>query len=181
MPLGVLQQQLVVRRRRQKLEFTPELRHLVSIAPDSEGRPGEVFRSPSKPAFPPYIDSGGAREDFRVLLGKRGSSFAAVCLGPTAQLGGARESAYNSRDSWHGRGRKVSLQVTPETVTGEPAYRYRIELATGTLVEWKLEHAGWLYVLGVLVEQLDREQQMVDRARALMSTWQWLPSGVTAA
>jgi hypothetical protein len=42
------------------------------------------------------------------------------------------------------------------------------------LIEWKFAHAGWLYAAGALVYKNDDEAGAEERARDVLSTWQWL-------
>jgi hypothetical protein len=149
-----------------------DLSHQVVVHRGPKGQPGEVLQAPSRSLYKPRMTLDRAREDFRVFIGREGSSFAAVCLGTLERRGTPEEAMRKARRRHAKRGRSV-LTMHPERVAGEEAQRYRIVLNLGELNEWLFAHEGWLWVAGVLNFGFD-EQLSVRRARAVFDTWQWL-------
>jgi hypothetical protein len=120
------------------------------------------------------MTSDDCREDLRVLITPAGSTFAVVCLGRVSEKGDPLSSARYTLT-------RVSPFLDPEvaiesaTVAGEAAVRYRVPLKVSRcLVEWKFAHAGWLFAAGARVYKNDDEAKAEDRARDVLSTWQWL-------
>ena len=156
---------------RRVYRFSTALDHEIVVPPGPDGRPGERLLAPSLSFYPPWITQDDCREDLRVLLTHSGSSLGVVCLNrsvPGDPLLSARYSLTRVAPSVDHR------SIEPETVAGEAGVRYRAPLNTATLIEWKFVRAGWLYAAGALIRRSDDELETEDRAREVLSTWQWL-------
>ncbi len=144
------------------------------MPPGPDGRPGERLLSTSRSLYAPRkLGPDGSREDFRVVVGRGASTFAAVCLGRVADVGGPRDSAWHSIRELGIKGCSAS-PVVDEEVAGTEGCRYSIALNSGLLTEWKFAHAGWLFVAGVLHWRPDDGQVVLDRARSILATWRWV-------
>jgi hypothetical protein len=152
--------------------------HEIVVAPDPNGMPGERLLAPSLSLHPPRSDPFGKRlerEDFRVMLDRRGSTLAAVCLHEIANEIEVEESAWSSLsrllEGFAGR-----YEVDRTTIAGERAHGYTVIGATSVLTDWKLGHNGWLYVIGVLSpgRNVRRHERAVERGRAALATWELL-------
>ncbi len=136
--------------------------------------PGERLLAPSRSFYAPRMTPDGCREDLRVLITPAGSTLGVVCFGRASEKGDPRSSARYSLT----RGAPVldpEEVIEPATVAGEAGVRYRRPLNVyRSLIEWKFAHAGWLYGVGALVYRNDDEVRAEDRARDVLSTWQWL-------
>lgn len=160
---------------RRELDFGRRLKHEIVVPPGPDGRPGERLCSPSASLLPPWpLGPDGSREDFRVFLGTGGTHFGGVCLGPVAERGDPVASAHATIGGFAQRGNHDVSAVEPEVVANEPGCRYRIEFPRSVLVEWKFARHGWLFAVGALCRQSDREQKMVQRARDILATWMWI-------
>jgi hypothetical protein len=145
----------------------------IVVPPGPDGRPGERLRAPSRSFHPPLITPDGAREDFRVLLDQKGTTFASVCLRTVVERGGPEESArFTLGRRMPGAG-SVDSRLTADTVAGEPAIRYCLEFPSALLTEWKFSHRGWLFVVGVRDRSGD-PQATIEATREVLSTWEWL-------
>jgi hypothetical protein len=122
--------------------------------------------------MPPGTD--GSRSDFRVVLSRRASSFGAVCLGRVSELGEPEVSALHSIRAFAERGSTSASPLESDHVACELAVRYRVELNTRTLVEWKFAHRGWLFVAGALCHRDDDEDKLVKLTRGIFQTWAWI-------
>ena len=143
------------------------------MPPGPDGRPGERLLAPSRSFYAPRITPDNCREDLRILITPAGSTFGVVCLGRVSEEG---DPLLNARYSLTRIAPFLdpAAVIEPETVAGEAGFRYRIPRNTSTLIEWKFAHAGWLYVAGALVRKSDDEFKAEDRARDVLSTWQWI-------
>lgn len=135
--------------------------------------PGERLLAPSLSFYAPRMTPDNCREDLRVMITPVGSTFGVVCLGRVSDRGDPLSSARYSltRIAPH---LEPAAVIEPETVAGEAGVRYRVPFNTADLIERKFAHAGWLYVAGTHVRKGDDEAKAEDRARDILSTWQWL-------
>jgi hypothetical protein len=135
--------------------------------------PGERLLAPSLSFYAPRMTPDNRREDLRVLITSAGSTLWVVCLGRVSEKGDPLSSARYTLTRLDPFAEPTAIE--PETVAGEAGVRYRIRLkGNRCLIEWKFAHAGWLYVAGALVYKNDDEAKAEDRARDVLSTWQWL-------
>lgn len=152
------------------------------VIPEGPGsRPGERLMTASRSLYAPRIVADDSREDFRVVVDEHRSTLAAVCLHRIERLEQIEESA------WHTLKRAIDGRfegdylLTPTHIAGEIAYGYSVVLRIGVLNEWKLAHADWLYVVGVLNRAPARERETtIQRALDTLDTWTWLPEPATA-
>jgi hypothetical protein len=152
------------------------LTHELVIPDGPDGRPGERLMSASRSLYAPRICRDDSREDFRVVLDAHHSTLAAVCLRPSTGPADVEASAGHSLTRHRESGFKGSDEATPERIAGETAHCHSVVLTSGVLTDWKLAHAGWLYVVGVLSKAPPRERETtMRRARAALDTWTWLP------
>lgn len=166
---------MLARRWRRETSFGQGLKHEIVVPAGPDGRPGERLLAPSASLIPPWpLGADGSREDFRVLLGRGGSSFAGVCLGAVEDRGDPLESSHFTIRRFAERGMTDASTVESSTVAGEAACRYRIALARGALVEWKFARRGWLFVVGTLCRPSDNEVKMITRAQGVLATWSWI-------
>jgi hypothetical protein len=134
------------------------LAHVIEIPAGPGGRPGERLLAPNPSLHAPWpLGPDGSRSDFRFLIGRRGSHFGAVCLGPAA-----------ARPHWEAAG------VEADPLGGERAWRTRLEFPRSVLIDWRFARGGWLFAAGVLCRAGDREPKMVERAEAVLATWEWI-------
>jgi hypothetical protein len=157
---------------RRAYRFSSGLDHEHVVPPGPNGMPGERLLAPSLSFYAPRMTPDHCREDLRVMVTPGGSTFGVVCLGRVSEKGDPLCSAGYSLTRLAPRLDLAAIE--PETVAGESGFRYRIAFNTAALIEWKFAHAGWLYVAGALVRKSDNELQAEDRARDIISTWQWL-------
>jgi hypothetical protein len=157
------------------------LTHELVIPDGPDGRPGERLLSASRSFYTPRVLADDSREDFRVMLDEHRSTLAAVCLRRIERPEQIEESA------WHTLKRAIDGRfegdyiLTPTRIAGETAYGYSVVLRIGVLNEWKLAHAGWLYVVGVLNRAPAREREAtIQRALDALDTWTWLPAAANA-
>jgi len=131
----------------------------------------------SRSLYAPRICRDNSREDFRVLIDEHGSTLAAVCLRQSSGPTDVEESAWKSLRRMLDVGGEGTYELTAERIAGETAYRHSTVLRRGVLTDWKLAHAGWLYVVGTFswapAEQHERTRQL---AREALETWRWLDS-----
>jgi hypothetical protein len=110
-----------------------------------------------------------------------GSTLAAVCLRRVSEPSAAEQASWGTLKRFLDMGLDGSYEVIVERIAGETAYRYEVVVNSRPLIEWKFVHAGWLFVVGVLNCALEEEQQAtVQRARAALDTWEWLPGPIRA-
>lgn len=175
-PVTELRAIRTLRQLKRETGFDPSASHEVVVPPGPSGRPGERVWAPSRSGHPPRLTPDLAREDFRVFIRRDGSYLGAVCLGPTSERGDVDESAEQTMNSFVGRtGDPRLVQPLPDgAVAGARARRYRIEFARTTLDEWKFEHAGWLYVAGILRRGRYRDDGLIDAGQRVLDTWTWL-------
>jgi hypothetical protein len=171
-----------VRRWRAHAEFSgATLPHRLTVPDGPDGRPGERLMVPSLSLYEPRIGPDGSREDFRVLVDRHGSTLAAVCLWRAAGMCEVEEAAWGTLTRTLVKGMQGADKPISDRVAGEHAFRYWFGLGRWRVTEWKLAHAGWLYVVGVFNWAPDAEQQLtVARAREVLETWTWLPEPATA-
>ena len=157
------------------------LTHELVIAKGPGSRPGERLMTASRSFYAPRIVADESREDFRVTVDEHRSTLAAVCLRRIERREQIEESA------WHTLKRAIDGRfegdyvLTPTRIAGETAYGYSVVLRSATLNEWKLAHAGWLYVIGVLNRAPAREQEAtIQHALDALDTWTWLPEPANA-
>jgi hypothetical protein len=151
-----------------------KLKHVIEIPAGPGGRPGERLLAPNPSLHPPWpVGPDGSRSDFRFMLSRRGSSFGGVCLGPVSERGEPLASARHSILNFMQRG-WAAADPERDLVAGEPAWRNRLQFPHSVLVDWHFAHEGWLFVAGVLGRSRDRESTLVERARAVLSTWRWI-------
>lgn len=123
---------------------------------------------------PPWpLGPDGSRSDFRFLLSRRGSSFGAVCLGSVSERGEPFEGAQRVIRNHVQRGWQASA-LDRALVAGETAWRTRLQFPRNVLTDWLFAHDGWLFAAGVLCCSRDRESVVVERAEAVLGTWQWI-------
>lgn len=172
-----------IRRLKRETGFDPAASHEIVVPAGPGERPGERVMAPSRSAHPPRLTPDRAREDFRVIVGRGGSSLAAVCLGPVNERGDPDSSVEYSLNSIAGRlgDPEVGHRLPDAKVAGIHALRYRIRLPSATLDEWKFAHDGWLYVAGVLWTRPDRENDVLATGQRVLDTWTWLPSRTDAS
>ncbi len=133
--------------------------------------------SASRSLYAPRICRDDSREDFRILVDGHGSTLAAVCLRRSGGPVDVEESAWKSLRCLLDSGAEGSYEVAVDRIAGETAYRHSMVLRRGLLTDWKLEHAGWLYVVGVLSWAPAEEQSLtLQHALAALETWSWLDS-----
>jgi len=159
---------------RRAYRFSTVLEHELVVSPGPGGMPGERLLAPSRSFYAPRMSLDGCRQDLRVLITSAGSTLGVVCFGRIGERGDPLLSARYTLT-------RVAPQLDPEaviepdTVAGEAAFRYRIPLKVShALIEWKFAHAGWLYAAGARVYKNDDEAKAEDRARDVLSSWQWL-------
>jgi hypothetical protein len=136
----------------------------------------------SRSFYGPTIGPDGSRSDFRTVLDEHGSTLGAVCLWRADRPAAAEEGATRTlaRLLEMSRGGNFSFAgdytTTVETLLGEPAYRYSFELRNRRrLTEWKLVHASWLFVVGVLsVAPPAVHEETLVQASACLATWEWI-------
>jgi len=131
--------------------------------------------APSQSLYAPRVVLDGSREDFRVLVDRYGSTFAAVCLHRVERDAEAEESAWRSLKRHLDRGLENTYEVTSTRIAGEQAFGCSVVLRSGVLTDWKLAHDGWLFVVGTLNwAPLAERETALERTRAALDTWQWL-------
>jgi hypothetical protein len=154
--------------------FERRLKHIIEIAAGPADRPGERLRAPNPSMHAPWpVGPDGSRSDFRFLVSRRGSNFGGVCLGRVSERGEAYDAAHRAVRDYVQRGWQAS-ELEPDTVAGEAAWRVRLQFPRSVLVDWLFAHAGWLFAAGVLCRSSDRESTMIERAQAVLSTWEWI-------
>jgi hypothetical protein len=159
---------------RRAYRFSSALEHEHFVPPGSNGMPGERLRAPSLSFYPPRMTVDNCREDLRVLITPAGSTLGVVCFGRVSEMGDPVSSARYSL-SRSAPFLDPDAVIGPATVAGEAGVRYRRPLNVyRSLIEWKFAHAGWLYAAGALVYKNDDEAKAENRARDVLSTWQWL-------
>jgi hypothetical protein len=159
---------------RRAYRFSPALEHEHVVPPGPDGMPGERLWAPSRSFHPPRMTLDNCREDLRVLITPKGSTLGVVCFGRISEKGDPLSSARYTLTRAPPFLDPEEV-IEPDTVAGEAAVRYREPLNTyRCLIEWKFAHAGWLYAAGALVYKNDDEAEAEDRARDILSTWQWL-------
>jgi hypothetical protein len=165
--------------------FVRTLKHAIEVPAGPGTRPGERVRAPNPSLHPPWpLGPDGSRADFRFLLSRRGSSFGAVCLGPVSDRGEPSEAAKESIQKHVQRGWEAA-GLDSVSIAGDPASRTRVRYPRSVLTDWLFAHDGWLFAAGVLCRSGDRESVVVERAEAVLATWQWIeppadPGGASA-
>jgi hypothetical protein len=130
----------------------------------------------SRSLYAPRRCRDDSREDFRVLVDEHGSTLAAVCLRRSHGPADVEESAWKSLRSFLDKGVEGDYEIVLEHIAGELAYRYSVALRGGVLTDWKLAHAGWLYVVGTLSWAPPEEREITaQRTLEVLETWTWLP------
>jgi hypothetical protein len=154
--------------------FERKLKHIIEIPVGPGTRPGERLRVPNPSIHPPWpLGPDGSRSDFRVLLSRRGSNFGVVCLGPVSERGEPFEAAQRGIQNYVQRGWQAS-GLEAASVAGEAAWQVRLEFPRSVLNDWLFAHDSWLFAAGVLCRSGDQESVMVERAEAVLATWQWI-------
>lgn len=154
--------------------FERRLRHVIEIGAGPGDRPGERLRAPGPSLHPPWpLGPDGSRSDFRFIVSRRGSHFGGVCLGRVSERGEAHDAAQQSIRAHVQRGWQATA-LEPDAVAGQAAWRVRLQFPRSVLVDWLFAHGGWLFGAGVLCRAPDRELTMIERARAVLATWQWI-------
>jgi hypothetical protein len=168
----------MVRRWREQTGFSGgPLTHELVIPPGPGGRPGERLMAASRSLYAPRIMRDDSREDFRVLVDDHGSTVSAVCLRPIAHLGEAEEAAWTTLKHFYDKGIESPYEITADRIASETAYGYSGSLRRGVLTEWKLAHAGWLYVIGSLNWAPAKKRDITLRLTMdIFETWEWLPA-----
>jgi hypothetical protein len=157
--------------------YERRLKRTIEIPAGPDSRPGERLRAPSVSIHPPWpLGPDGSRSDFRFLISRRGSNFGGVCLGPVSERGEPLEAAHRDSEQFAQRGWEAA-GLEPEIVAGESAWRKRLTFPRSVLVDWFFAHNGWLFAAGVLCRAGDREAAMVERAQAVLATWEWIEAG----
>ncbi len=152
------------------------LTHELVIPEGPDGRPGERLMVASRSLHAPRVGPDGSREDFRVLVDAYGSTLAAVCMRRSAGALDAEEAAWHSLKRFLELGLDSDYVLAPDRIVGERAYRYSGVLRRGVLTDWKLAHAGWLYVIGVFNRAPASERHTtLERALQALETWTWSP------
>lgn len=166
----------MVRRWRKQTGFSDgALTHELFIHEGPDGRPGERLMTASQSLHPPRVASDGSRKDFRVLLDEHGSTLAAVCLRRASAPTDVEEAAWLTLRHVLDLGAEGAYEVMVDRVAEERAYRYSVALKRGVLTEWKLAHAGWLYVVGTLSWAPPEEREITFRRTVdVLQTWKWL-------
>jgi len=158
--------------------FERKLKHLIEIPAGPGTRPGERVRVPGPSIHPPWpLGPDGSRSDFRVLFSRRQSNFGVVCFGPVSERGEPFEASQEAVQTYVQRGWRAS-GLDEASVAGEAAWRVRLEFPASVLNDWFFAHDGWLFGAGVLCRSGDRESVMVERAEAVLATWQWIDPDV---
>jgi hypothetical protein len=152
-------------------EFADAFVHEVVVPRGPDGRPGERLLATSKSIYPPTMAPDDSRNDFRVVVGARGSTFAAVCLGTVEDRGDPYSASVAMKDKWEAF---PCSAVVEDEVAGLPAYRYRLTINEKSLTERKFAREGWLYVVGLLCSHGDDELEMAGRSRRILDSWRWL-------
>ena len=140
------------------------------LVPATAGRPGARLLAYGR-SFYESRDVPGARELFALVVGPQ-SLLKGVMFDDTRHESSA-ESAASTSNRLREQGWTVSAPAE-EPLLGEPAVRYRATIGTTALTEWKLRHGGRLFAIGVLCRGGDDEAAALLRARAMLSTWQWV-------
>ncbi len=154
--------------------------HVIEVPAGPDGRPGERVIAPSASLHPPWPPGpDGSRTDFRVLLGRRGSHFGAVCLGSMHERGDPEQAAHTAMLAHMQRGLAASC-AADGSVAGEAAWCVRVEFARGSLTDWLLGHDGWLFAAGMLSRPADGEWAMIERARGVLASWTWVSEEAAA-
>jgi hypothetical protein len=155
---------------KRRTAFADAFVHEVVVPRGPDGRPGERLLAPSRSIYPPTMARDDSRCDFRVVIGERGSTFAAVCLGTVADRGDPYATSVSVKDKWE----FPCSAVVEDEVAGLPAYRYRLSINEKSLTEWKFAREGWLYVVGMLCTRGDDELDMAGRSRRVLDSWRWI-------
>jgi hypothetical protein len=165
-----------VRKWRKQTSFSGgPLVHELVIPAGPDGRPGERLMAASRSLYAPRTVADGSREDFRVLVDRHGSTFASVCLRRVDPGEQVEECAWNSLKHHLKLGSESTYEVTRTRIAGEQAFGYSVVLRSGVLTDWKLAHAGWLFVVGTLNWAPPAEREAtIERTLAALDTWQWL-------
>ena len=150
--------------------------HEVVVPAGPGSRPGERIWAPSDSLHGPMpLASDESREDFRVIVSRQLSTFGATCLGPTSRRGEPVNRAKYRIVRHLARSPSFSASdVTPEVIAGEHGCRYRIQFDKTRLIEWQFGHNGWQFAAGVICHPRDDERRMEDRARVILSSWEWI-------
>jgi hypothetical protein len=149
--------------------------HEIVVRPAPGRRPGERLLGPSRPLYAPRVMVDGSREDFRLVVDRHGSTFAAVCLRPIDKSEPVEESARLALTRMVERGFEVADEIVRACIAGESAYGYTVSMPRATLTDWKLAHAGWLYVVGTHSQPgRQRHEEAVRRSLDILGTWEWL-------
>ena len=159
-----------------EMRFTDgSLEHEVVVEPWADGRPGERLLAPSRTGHPPRMCPDGTREDFQVVLDERASVLAAVCLRRIEPDEHVEESGWTALKRMLDFGFDGTFELDRTTIAGEEAYGYTVLMPRSTLTDWKLAHAGWLYVVGtVSVADPAVHAEALRRARESLATWTWI-------
>lgn len=174
-PLAVFAS-LRARRRAKQTDFSGgALIHEVVVRPTPEDRPGERLLAPSRSLYAPRMMADDSREDFRLVIDRHGGTLAAVCLRPIDKPELVEESARLALTRMIDRGFESSGEITPTFIAGETAYGHTVVTPGGILTDWKLAHAGWLYVVGTHSQpSQQRHDEAVRRSLEILRTWEWL-------
>jgi hypothetical protein len=149
----------------------------IAIGPGPAGAPGERLVAPSPSLYRPRIGAGW-RDDFAVVVDRRGTSLKGVCLGPETEHGQPEQVAL---ENLTGLGRKGWIPLAPmssENVGGARAVHYAIERLHGPrLAEWLIARDGWLYRVTSFARS--GGDTTLPRIRSILDTWQWIPASAS--
>ncbi len=154
--------------------YTGVLEHEVVVPIGPAGQPGESLRAPSPSAYPARFGPDGSREDFRVLTGPGGSSFASVCLGTVADRGEPEAVAREAPEGFRQQGFTTRNEAFRDAIAGHEAWGHSVVMPSGVLTDWHFAHAGWYFIVGAVCNRRDDYWDVFSRTRSILSTWEWL-------
>jgi len=170
--VGVVRSLLMVRQWRRT--YTGALEHEIVVPVGPKGEPGARLHAPSRSIHGTRFGPDGAREDFRVLVGPGGSSFASVCLGSVEDRGDPETMARKAPDNHRRQGLTVRQETFPDRVAGHDAWGHSYVLGSRVVTDWHFAHDGWCFVVGTYFNPQDDYWDVIGRTRNVMETWEWL-------
>jgi hypothetical protein len=161
--------------RRTVAQLSEDLDHQVVSQPEPGGWPGYVVQAPT-PGIGQRRGSRDVASKACTFLDREYSLLTILCLGRVSDRGDPAAATQKIIDDFSRRGYWSYSPVETESVAGERAYRARFVVARRPLTEWRFAHAGWLFVVGARTTKPGDEAHVLDRARRVLRTWQWLES-----
>jgi hypothetical protein len=160
--------------RRWHRSYTGVLEHEIVVPVGPGGEPGARLRAPSPSMYSTRFGPDGSREDFRVLVGPRHSSFASVCLGTVANRGEPEALARDAPEKHRRQGITVRQGTFPDQIAGHDAWGHSFVIGTRVVTDWHFAHDGWCFVVGTYCTPEDNYWDAISRTREVMETWEWL-------